>query len=100
VVLDTAEPGVEFGKLAEQLVFNPAEVGILPVRVGLDQIFEVRKSSVHVAEAGIHVPETGIHVGIVEQDANQHDDDRGHWHDGRRDIELRLVQASTIVPPV
>ena len=31
VVLDAAEPIIEFGKLAEQFVFHPSQVGILPV---------------------------------------------------------------------
>jgi hypothetical protein len=31
VVLDAAEPIIEFGKLADHYDFKPAEVGILPV---------------------------------------------------------------------
>ena len=95
MVLDAAEAIIEFGELAEQFVFHPSQIGILPIRVSLDQSLELLSE---VPKARIHVPEAGIHVGIVEHDANQHDDDRGYRHDGHRDVELGRVQASPILP--
>ena len=31
VMLDAAQPVIEFGELAEQFVFHPAQIGILPI---------------------------------------------------------------------
>jgi hypothetical protein len=104
---DAAEAVVEFRELAQEHIFNAAEIGFLSLPLLPVYLPQVAEACIYIVEAIVqfaaHFGHARIYVAtqiadavIVDEYTDEYNDHRYSRPDRHRNIELRLVQIFSI----